>query len=322
MSKRIYSTDLENITTEELEKLRIQYMRDPMSLLDVDKDDAEHIKKQVAGFLRSYEGDLIAKGYPMGGYVIGLSGGIDSSLTAYLAVEAVGRERVYGMLLPSKFTTEEDISDAMLVVNNLGIEHNDYEKVRKEFGDAVAATMRMTGVDENHPKYKIILGNNHARERMKILRGAAYARNAIVLGTTNYSENMLGYATVAGDGYKGVDIEPIQKLPKTSERKFAKLIGMPDRLVNKVPTAGLWQGQTDEDELGVTYETIDRVLTGMELGLSNQEIIKANNKPEVSEKSIKLVKWWVEKNRFKGEPEPYADLTGRISYERDYDKNK
>ena len=187
------------------------------------------------------------------GAVIGLSGGIDSALTAYLTVEALGADKVLGLLLPEKgITSEQDIDDAMEVVRLLGIEHKiiDISKVLNSFSFTIP--------DFN--KNNLLAGGNlKARTRMCILYYHANLMRRMVVGTGNKTELLLGYFTKYGDG--GVDIEPIGGLYKTQVRALSRHIGVPARIIEKTPTAGLWPGQTDEGELGVTYEVADKILT-------------------------------------------------------------
>ena len=276
------------------------YWDDPKSLLTVKKSNADKITAKIVRFLVEY-----TKKSGTNGYVIGLSGGIDSSIAAVLAAMAVGPERVHGMLIPSKFTSQSHIDDALLLAKLHGIEVNDYEVIRENFDATIDLTMLMTGVDKSHPNYKLLIGNNHARERMKILRGKAASLNCLVLGTTNLTEAWLGYATMAGDGYKGVDVEPIQRLPKTSEREYCRIVGIPEQIITKAPTAGLWENQTDETEIGMTYENIDLVMTGYMLGFEKTNIESITGIPlEAIEKIIKRH----ESNLFKALPEPFPEL--------------
>ncbi len=186
------------------------------------------------------------------GAVIGLSGGIDSALTAYLTVEAIGADKVLGLLLPEKgITPGQDIEDAMEVVRLLGIEHKTIyiSKVLNSFSSTIP------DFDKNN---LLAGGNLKARTRMCILYYHANLMHRMVVGTGNKTELLLGYFTKYGDG--GVDIEPIGGLYKTQVRGLSRYIGVPARIIEKTPTAGLWPGQTDEGELGVTYEVADEIL--------------------------------------------------------------
>ncbi|MDI6738352.1 MAG: NAD(+) synthase [Nanoarchaeota archaeon] len=300
---RLYYINFGAASEKELNAARMQYMKNPMSLLEVDEKDAERITASIVEFLKAYTAESKTKGY-----VIGLSGGIDSAVSAALAAKAVGNENVYGMLLSSRYTAKEHEEHAFEVASKLGIKTNDPAHVKKHFDEAIELTMLMTEITKEHLNYKLLLGNNHARERMKILRGKAASLGYLVLGTTNLTEAWLGYATIAGDGFKGVDIEPIQRLPKTSERMYARYIGIPEQVIRKAPTAGLWENQTDEGEIGMAYEDIDKIMTGFLLGIKNEDIVKANNKPEITRQTIEAIIARVRANEFKAKPEPFALL--------------
>ena len=187
------------------------------------------------------------------GAVIGLSGGIDSALTAYLTVHALGKENVLGLLLPEKgMTSKADIDDAIEVANILGIEYKIIE-----ISSVLASFSSVIPVFDNMAK--TANGNLKARTRMCILYYHANLMGRMVIGTGNKTELLLGYFTKFGDG--GVDIEPIGDLYKTQVRGLSRHIGIPGRIIEKTPTAGLWPGQTDESDLGVSYEVADQVLT-------------------------------------------------------------
>ncbi len=205
------------------------------------------IKETIAAFIRQKVQEAGASGA-----VIGLSGGIDSTLTAYLTVEALGADKVLGLLLPEKgSTTEQDIDDAMEVARFLGIEHKtiDISKVLNSFSSTIP---------DFNKNNLLAAGNQKARTRMCILYYYANLMRRMVVGTGNKTELLLGYFTKYGDG--GVDIEPIGGLYKTQVRALSRHIGVPSRVIEKTPTAGLWPGQTDEGELGVTYEVADKIL--------------------------------------------------------------
>lgn len=205
------------------------------------------IKDKIVAFISSKVQESGASGA-----VIGLSGGIDSTLTAFLTVEALGSGNVLGLLLPEKgITTDEDIEDAQEVVKILGIGHKliEISPVLRSFSKAIP-DFDKTALPAN--------GNLKARTRMCILYYHANLMRRMVVGTGNRTELLLGYFTKYGDG--GVDIEPIGGLYKTQVRGLARYMGIPAGIIDKTPTAGLWKGQTDEGELGVPYETADKIL--------------------------------------------------------------
>jgi NAD+ synthase len=210
-------------------------------------DRYQTIRNKLVSFIREKVQEAGASGA-----IIGLSGGIDSSLTAYLSVEALGADKVLGLLLPEKgISSEQDIDDAMEVAKLLGIEHKtiDISKVLNSYSSTIP------DFDKNN---LLACGNLKARTRMCILYYHANLMRRMVVGTGNKTELLLGYFTKYGDG--GVDIEPIGGLYKTEVRALSRHMGVPKRIIDKTPTAGLWPGQTDEGELGVTYEIADKIL--------------------------------------------------------------
>ncbi|PSQ44590.1 NAD(+) synthetase [Halobacteriales archaeon SW_7_68_16] len=184
------------------------------------------------------------------GAVIGLSGGIDSSLVAHLAVEALGPGRVRGLVMPGTVSDPDNTSDGEAIAEKLGIE---YDVVPIE--SVVDALV--TGLPEVADD-RVAVGNARARVRGVFNYLVANHEDRLVLGTGNRSEALAGYYTKYGD--QAVDCNPIGDLYKTQVRQLARAVGLPERIVAKPPTAGLWEGQTDEDELGVSYETLDTVL--------------------------------------------------------------
>lgn len=182
------------------------------------------------------------------GYVVGLSGGIDSALSAALAVKAVGNDKVFGILMPYKTSSESSITDALELVNKLAIKSKtiDISPMIDAYFDKIDGSNRLQA------------GNKMARERMSILFDKAYEMNRMVLGTGNRTEIALGYTTWYGDA--ACSIDPIGQLYKTEVRQIAKLVGIPESTINKPPSADLWIGQTDEDEIGLNYSKIDNLL--------------------------------------------------------------
>ncbi|MGB9769563.1 MULTISPECIES: NAD+ synthase [Caldisericum] len=180
--------------------------------------------------------------------LLGISGGIDSALVAYLAVEALGSENVFGVLLPYKLSSKNSLDDGLKVVKELGIKHEIIE-----ISDIADCYFEKEKVQD-----KFRIGNFLARLRMSIIFDKAREFDAIVLGTSNKSEIMLGYTTWYGDMAAG--IYPIGDLYKTQVFGLSKYIGIPENILNKKPSADLWPGQTDEEEIGTTYDLIDQIL--------------------------------------------------------------
>jgi NAD+ synthase len=182
--------------------------------------------------------------------VIGLSGGIDSTTTAHLAVEALGADAVHGLVMPSTVNREANMSDAERVAGMLGISYDviEIEPIVEAFYDAYPE-----GADD-----QVAAGNVRVRARAVLNYFVANHENAIVLGTGNRSETLVGYFTKYGDG--AVDCLPIGNLYKQQVRQLARNLGVPEDLVTKTPSAGMWVGQTDEAELGLDYDTLDAIL--------------------------------------------------------------
>ncbi len=184
------------------------------------------------------------------GAVLGLSGGIDSTLTAYLAVEALGTENVHGLVLPATVSSEENMSDAERVAQNLGIGYDVLEV--EPIVDALLAAYPEAEGDRE------AVGNARARVRAVLNYLVANHESRLVLGTGNRSEAAVGYFTKYGDG--AVDCHPIGNLYKGQVRQLARHVGVPEELAAKTATAELWADQTDEDELGIGYDTLDSIL--------------------------------------------------------------
>ena len=182
--------------------------------------------------------------------VLGLSGGIDSTLTAHLAVEALGREGLYGLVLPGAVSAEDNMSDAERVAGTLEIEYDviEIDPIVERFVDAIP------GAADDH----LAVGNVRARSRAVLNYLVANHEEALVLGTGNRTEALVGYFTKYGDG--AVDCHPIGNLYKQQVRQLATHVGVPEDLAEKTPTAGLWADQTDEEELGIGYDTLDAIL--------------------------------------------------------------
>jgi NAD+ synthase len=191
------------------------------------------------------------------GVVIGLSGGLDSSTTAYLCSKTLKNDQILGIIMPTVTTPEEDVEDAISVAEALGIEYEiiDVDDLIAPFKDLCIHSSKNQGRKEYR---ELANANLKARIRMMILYYHANDLNRLVVGTGNRTELLVGYFTKHGDG--GVDILPIGDLYKTDVRNLASYIGVSRRIIEKPPTAGLWAGQTDEQELGIKYELLDKLL--------------------------------------------------------------
>ena len=211
--------------------------------------------------------------------VLGLSGGLDSALVASLAAKALGKENVTGILMPYRTSSAKSTEDALKVVENTGI--NSLKIEISAVVDAFAAN-NMTNPDFSR---KGRLGNIMARTRMMTLFDFSAANGAIVLGTGNKSEIELGYFTMFGDGASAIN--PIGSIYKTDIFEFARYLGLPASVIEKAPSADLFEGQTDEGEIGYSYQAMDPVIHAIsDLGMSEEEIIRNG----FDEKLVRFVK--------------------------------
>jgi len=182
------------------------------------------------------------------GYVLGLSGGIDSALAASIAVRAVGSDRVRGFIMPYQTSAAESAADAHRLAEKLGITTETVP-----IAPMIDAYYENVGATD-----PVRAGNKMARERMAILFDRAFAMNRLVLGTSNRTEICLGYGTWYGD--VACSLNPLGQLYKTQVRQLARYYDVPESIVTKAPSADLWPGQTDESELGLEYDKVDKLL--------------------------------------------------------------
>lgn len=222
------------------------------------------------------------------GLVIGLSGGIDSSVIAYLCARAIGTDNILGLILPSETTSSEDIKDAIQVAEELNIKYKvlDIDELIEPFPQICPECSESA----------LANGNLKARIRMMILYYHSNSMNRLVAGTGNRTELLVGYFTKYGDG--GVDILPIGDLYKADVRQIASYLDVPKNIIQKAPTAGLWTGQTDEEELGMKYELLDKILYLMvdenldikeiaeKLEIPDNEVLRIKNKMETSKHKL------------------------------------
>ncbi|MGA1839876.1 MAG: NAD+ synthase [bacterium] len=212
--------------------------------------------------------------------ILGLSGGVDSAVAAYLLNRALRKDKIRAIIMPYHKSDKKSMEDALLIVEDLGIDYDIIDispcidSYYKQFPDA------------GHYRR----GNKMARERMSVLYDMAALHGGLVVGTGNKSELLLGYFTKYGDG--GVDLEPLGGLYKTYVYEMAAYLGVPESIIEKHPTADLWPGQRDEDDLGIGYEEADNILYCMEdLGESIDDIKNRGFNEDSIEKIANLVRY-------------------------------
>ena len=208
--------------------------------------DAAQAVEVIAGFIGA---QMAQTGFSR--LVVGLSGGVDSATTAFLAVRAAGPDDVLGVRMPYRTSSPESEADALEVVEALGC--------RTEQVDISPMVDPMLALIEGaEGATRVRRGNVMARQRMIVLYDRSAAFDALVIGTSNKTEALLGYGTLWGD--MAAAIQPIGDLYKSQLRAVAECLGVPERILTKPPSADLWPGQTDETELGASYDDLDRIL--------------------------------------------------------------
>lgn len=244
------------------------------------------------------------------GIVIGLSGGIDSAVAAYLAQKALGSKNVLGVLMPYKTSSPDSIKDALRVVKDL--------KIPSMIINVTSAVDALAENDPGIEKNKVRKGNIIARMRMICLFDQSNEHKALVLGTGNKTEILLGYTTLYGDSASAIN--PIGDLYKTQVWQLAKLLKCPKQIIEKKPSADLWTGQTDEGELGFTYKEADELLYYMvDQRYRDAELVSLGFKPAF----IKTVRTLIKRNQFKRVMPLIAKVSNRtinvdFRYNRDW----
>jgi NAD+ synthase len=230
----------------------------------IDSINFKNIHKLLVNFIKEEVGRTGANKI-----VLGLSGGIDSAVSCYLAVSALGSDNVAAILMPYKTSSSKSLEDAMQVVKDLNIKHyiiDITDQIDSYFDKSVYGNSYYNNADlnpenkskGNNDELKLRMGNKMARERMSILYDYSYILNSLVLGTSNKSELLLGYGTIYGDMASALN--PIGDIYKTQIYQMASHLGMPESIINKAPSADLWQDQSDEEELGFTYSLADEIM--------------------------------------------------------------
>lgn len=261
--------------------------------LSINTDLAREI---LAGFIRS---EVTRIG--MSRVVVGLSGGLDSALSCALAAEALGAENVLAVRMPYKASSRDSLEHAQQLIDQLGVQSKTIE-----ITDMVEPLFKLDpGIS------KIRKGNIMARERMIVLFDQSEVFKGLVIGTSNKTEILLGYSTIYGDSASAIN--PIGDLYKTQVRQLSRAMHIPAPIIDKAPSADLWDGQTDEKELGFSYDEVDKLLYLMiDQRYSPQEAIEAG----FDEGFVNTVTTRIRRNQFKRMQPPIAKISNRtIGYD-------
>lgn len=245
--------------------------------------ETEKIEENI-GLIHKFIKDKVEEANATG-VVLGLSGGLDSTTVLKLSIDALGKDRVYGIIMPESASPEEDMEDARWIAEKWDIEYD--ENNIDSILDCYPAS----------PENRLAYANLKARVRTSIEYYTANKEDKLVIGTSNKSELLLGYTTKFGDS--AADFLPVGDVYKSDLRKIARKIDVPERFLEKVPRAGLWEGQTDEDELGHSYKTIDEVLKSIEDQEPLERIAEKNGVTEDAVEDVKeMIHSSVHKRKF------------------------
>ncbi len=269
------------------------------------KIDAPFVEKVLCAFIRE---ELHKFGFSKG--IVGLSGGLDSAVCAALAAKALGKKNVLGIILPYRGTFGKDVEDARAIALKLGI--------RTRLIDI--APMVDPYFSRYPTKNRVRIGNKMARERMSILYDHSVLEKALILGTSNKTELLLGYGTIHGD--MACAINPLGDLYKSQVRALGAHLRLPTRILKKTPTAGLWPGQTDEGEIGLSYSEIDAILYELvDERRSAKEVIASGFKKE----AVRKIEALIVNSEFKRKMPPIAKISSRTvghDFLYSYDRNR
>lgn len=269
------------------------------------KINTAFVERLLTKFIRE---ELAKFGFSRG--ILGLSGGLDSAVSAFLSARALGSESVIALLMPYGESFGQDAQDAAAMAELLGIRTHTIN-----IAPSVDAYYAGFPTDE-----LLLKGNKMARERMSVLYDFSEREKALIIGTSNKTELLLGYGTLHGD--MACAISPLGDLYKSQVRILGRHLGVPEKILTKAPTAGLWDGQTDEEELGLTYEEIDRILYQLvDLRKNRAEVLEAGFGPEKTDKIIRMIK----NSEYKRRMPPIAKISYRtvghdFLYPYDWDK--
>jgi NAD+ synthase len=255
------------------------------------KINGAFVEKVLVAFIRD-EFDRCGCGKGL----LGLSGGLDSAVSAALAARALGPGNVLGLIMPYGKGFPKDVRDARAFASRLGIRH-----------ETIDIAPQIDVYFSAHPtKSRVQRGNKMARERMSILYDYSAREGGLILGTSNKTELLIGYGTIHGD--MACAINPIGDLYKTQVRGLAARLGVPAAIRKKAPTAGLWPGQTDEGDIGLAYEELDAILYCLVEGRKTRgEIVSAGHAARAVDRILRMVR----RSGFKRMMPPIAKLSIR-----------
>ncbi len=267
----------------------------------------DRVVGKISDFIRDFVNEAGAEGV-----VVGVSGGVDSACVAKLCTIALGSERVFALIMPENgVTPEEDVEDALNLCDELGVERKIIE-----ISPAISSICELLDCRREG----IPFANLKPRVRMILLYYHANSMNRLVAGTGNRSELLAGYFTKYGDG--GVDFLPIGDLYKTEVFQLAEYLGIPERIRKKKPSARLWSGQTDEEEMGISYSELDSILMAMEeLGLlekvekgevGKEDLIPVADKSGAELRKVELVAEMVKNSAHKRCMPPLVSVRGLL----------
>ncbi len=255
------------------------------------KINAAFVEKVLTRFIHD---ELAKLGFSKG--ILGLSGGLDSAVCAVLASRALGPGNVLALIMPYGECAKDDVDDARTLVRKLGLKT-----------EMIDISPQIDDYFRRYPTDNPVLrGNKMARERMSILYDFSAREKSLILGTSNKTELLIGYGTIHGD--MACAINPMGDLYKSQVRLLGAHLGLPEKILKKVPTAGLWPGQTDEGEIGMRYEEIDAVLLELvDRRRTRKELIDKGFDAGIVDKIAGLIR----NSEFKRKMPPIAKISSR-----------
>ncbi len=265
--------------------------------------------KITSEIIEKFISDSIKKnGFTNG--IIGVSGGIDSAVVLYLTARALGKENTFALLMPFKTSSPDSLKDGKYICEKLGVNY-----------EIIDITPSVEPYFDKYPTdNRTLIGNKCARERMSVLYDFSERKKALVVGTSNKTEMLIGYSTLYGDS--AAAFLPIGDLYKTEVIELAKYLSIPEQIIEKEPSADLWKDQTDEGEIGFTYELLDEILYNIiDLRLTDKEMTETG----FNETDLRKIRRMITGTQFKRTMPPVTKIHNRtigldFRYPRDWNK--